>query len=411
MEGFVVLETLHRQTRTDIKAYPLKEEEHLITDFIHKTFPFWKTTSHTYPIPNHLIFKKALPLPQNIFYKCHLIIKALWNLRQTPAYQAHVQKQTQVAHDPHHYAILMCYDFHVTEDDVKLIEVNTNASFGILAGLLSLKRKITPTFLPEYPKVLKDSLLEEIIRFGLKTSAVCIALMDDHPQQQKAYFEFEYYKALFEHWGYKTLICDPAELTWNPLKKVLQYKGQTVDFIYNRCCDFLFENPKNQHLRQAFLSHSTCFSPNPYEYSLLAHKERFIDISKKGFLEKCGLSKNQIQILQKAIPHSFSILDLSKEQIWSERKRLFFKPKKLYGSKGAFRGKSLSKNKLDSIYTLEFMAQEDIRPSVFEGYKYDLRIYTYKSDPHLAIARLYQGQVTNAHTPGGGLAPIHWIDS
>ena len=69
---------------------------------------------------------------------------------------------------------------------------------------------------------------------------------------------------------------------------------------------------------------------------------------------------------------------------------------------------SISRKKFESIYNNSYMVQEYIPPPTFEDYKYDLRIYTYKSEPYLALARLYRGQVTNASTIGGGLASIDW---
>lgn len=399
---------------THVKTFEKESQKNIypLELFIRKEFPFWIETAKTYPIPQQLLFDRSIPLNKKIFYACCDVIKAFWQLRQNTSYQNYIQKQSDDLCDPRNYSILMCYDFHVTGDQIKLIEVNTNAAFGIVSGLLNQKNKsLLPISRqqPTYFDMLKDSIVEEITRFGGNVQQTFIAIMDDDPTQQKAYFEFQYYKTLFEHWGWESIICDPSDLKWNANEGLLEYKGRTVHFVYNRCCDFLFEELKNQHLKQAFLSRAVCFSPNPYEYSLLAYKQRLIDLSQKGFLDQFNLSEEYVQVLKKSIPYSFAILDQTKEQIWSQRKNFFFKPKKLYGSKGVFRGASISKNTFASIYNEDFMVQEYIPPPVFEGYKYDLRIYAYKSDPQLAIARLYQGQVTNAHTPGGGLASIHWI--
>ena len=383
-------------------------------ELIYQKYPFWKHTLKAYPIKKDLLFGQSIPLNSQVFQACHLVIKTLWQLRQNPIYQKYVKEQSQLAYDPQHYSILMCYDFHVTETGVKLIEINTNASFAIIAGLLSHKNKPHKNLLIhncDSHEFLRNAICEEMTRFGLNPKDhLNVAIMDNNPEKQKAYFEFHYYKTLFEHWGWETIICDPSELQWDASQKILKHHlGQKIHFIYNRCCDFLLEKPSHQHLRQAFIFHKACFSPNPYEYSLLAHKQRFIDFSNKSFLKTLNISEDCFQIIQKALPFSFSVLDISKEQLWSQRKMLFFKPKMLYGGKGVFRGSSISKSKFDSIYNEDFMAQEYIPPSTFEDYKYDLRIYTYKSEPYLTAARLYQGQVTNANTDGGGLASINWI--
>jgi hypothetical protein len=42
-----------------------------------------------------------------------------------------------------------------------------------------------------------------------------------------------------------------------------------------------------------------------------------------------------------------------------------------------------------------------------ERRKTDVRLYTYDGRNLLTAARLYQGQVTNLRTPGGGFAPVY----
>ena len=392
----------------------MKNLSHL-ENFIYEKHPFWKKVFKNYPIKSDLLFGQSIPLKQQIFKTCYLVIKAFWELRENKTYQEYIKSNYSINCNPLNYSILMCYDFHITDTGVKLIEVNTNASFAIVAGILSHINKQALPFnlrIKDYDghRFLKKAIEEEITLCKMGLEDINIAIIDDHPENQKTYFEFHYYKALFEHWGYNTIICDPSELEWDLKNKVLKHHlGQTIHFVYNRCCDFLLEEPKNKHLKQAFIHLKTCFSPNPYEYCLLAHKQRLIELSNTSFLKALNLSSDCLQIIKETVPFSSSILDISKEELWSQRKGLFFKPKTLYGGKGVFRGSSISRKKFESIYDKSYMVQEYISPSTFEGYKYDLRIYTYKSEPYLALARLYRGQVTNANTMGGGLASIDWM--
>jgi hypothetical protein len=65
----------------------------------------------------------------------------------------------------------------------------------------------------------------------------------------------------------------------------------------------------------------------------------------------------------------------------------------------------------------DYLAQEYVPPSTLTipveekptEFKYDLRFYAYQDRIQLACARLYQGQMTNSHTPGGGIAAIEWV--
>ena len=392
----------------------MKELSHL-GEFIYEKYPFWRKVLKDYPIKKDLLFDRSVPLNQRIFKLCDLLIKLFWKLRENKVYRKHIMSIYPIDCIPYNYSILMCYDFHVTNAEVKLIEVNTNASFGIVAGILSHINKERLPFqsgTADYDghEFLKKAIEEEISVYNLELKNLNIAIVDDYPEKQKTYFEFHYYKALFEHWGYSSIICDPLELKWDLKDKVLRHlSGQAIHFVYNRCCDFLLEDSKNKHLKQAFTHLKTCFSPNPYEYCLLAHKQRLIDLSNMSFLKLLNLSSSDLEIIKKIVPFSSSILDISKEELWSKRKKFFFKPKTLYGGKGVFKGSSISRKKFESIYNESYMVQEYFPPSTFEDYKYDLRIYTYKSDPYLALARLYRGQVTNANTVGGGIASIKWL--
>ncbi len=383
--------------------------------FISQKYPFWQETFKSYPIEKELFFKNIISLDKQVFKTCHQVIKTFWNLRENLSYQKYVKKQSSINYDPGHYSILMCYDFHIMEeeDKVKLIEINTNASFAMIIGILNQQHQnALPFYLFEYDydghKFFKNAICEEMRRFGINPrDHINIAILDNDPQTQKAYFEFHYYKALFEYWGWTVFICDPSDLKWKSSSHTLHHtSGHRIHFIYNRCCDFLLEKLEHWHLQQAFISGGVCFSPNPYEYSLLADKQRFIDICCGDFLNKINVSREDQRVLREAIPYSISVLSRGKKDLWSERKKWIFKPKSLYGSKGVFRGSSISKNKFESIYNEKFMAQEYIPAPLFEGYKYDLRIYTYKSYPYLVAARVYQGQVTNIHT--GGFALVNF---
>ncbi|MFC6673739.1 hypothetical protein [Marinobacterium aestuariivivens] len=101
--------------------------------------------------------------------------------------------------------------------------------------------------------------------------------------------------------------------------------------------------------------------------------------------------------------------------MWSERRRLFFKPASGYGSKAAYRGDKLTRRVWDQILAGRYVAQTLVMPGerrvdqadAVSPLKFDLRNYAYQGKVQWVAARLYQGQTTNFRTPGGGFAPVY----
>jgi hypothetical protein len=99
------------------------------------------------------------------------------------------------------------------------------------------------------------------------------------------------------------------------------------------------------------------------------------------------------------------------EALWSERRRLFFKPATGYGSKAAYRGDKLTRRVWSEILAGEYVAQALVEPGRRRVgsdvvLKVDVRNYVYDGKVQLLAARLYQGQTTNFRTAGGGFAPV-----
>jgi hypothetical protein len=105
------------------------------------------------------------------------------------------------------------------------------------------------------------------------------------------------------------------------------------------------------------------------------------------------------------------------EELWRERKKLFFKPAAGYGSKAVYRGDRMTKRVWGEIQRGLYVAQEYAAPSErvidVDGApavrKTDLRLYVYDGEILLTAARLYRGQATNFRMPGSGFAPVFVI--
>ena len=281
-----------------------------------------------------------------------------------------------------------------------MIEINTNAAFGALGPFLFKAQGLAPLDENFHQQTLKAMILNEVELFQSgKKNGLHIAIIDENPENQRLYIEFLLFKKVFESYGWSCEILNSLELD--------SAKISEFDFIYNRTTDFYFEKPAHAPLKKAYLEHSVCISPHPYEYFLLADKNRM-----SVFPELQVLTEIKGNLLQ-----TVKINSENQAQIWTDRKHLFFKPSNEYGSKKSFRGATISRKLFEEIATENMVAQEFVPAPVAKfavnasevEFKYDLRFYFYQAEIQFAVARLYQGQVTNAQAENGGFAPVQFI--
>lgn len=366
---------------------------------LHASYP--ALSSETPPldtlISEQLISPFVLELPKSILQKAEQAVADIFNYQKSHAKNS--------AFNPGNHAIAMSYDFHVSESgELKLIEINTNASFLLLSQSLYEAHGLQkPTsFVSEDLK--KDILDEMELCFGVRKPPERIAIIDESPSTQKLYVEFLLYKNLFTSWGWSCEICDFRELKLNESSKELSVGGKKVDFIYNRFTDFEFKMPESQVLKKAFETKAACFSPNPHEYVVSADKERLIELGQTGLFP--FVLKSEI------------LTPENKDHIWEQRKNLFFKPLRSYGSKQSYKGSSISRKLFEELApTRDILAQEYavaterefVTPEGPQSFKFDLRFYAYQNRLETAIARIYQGQVTNTRTPYGGFTCLRFV--
>jgi hypothetical protein len=359
-------------------------------------------------VSENLISPFTIRLQKSVLEEAHASIAALFRLREGAAYQqTYAQELSDLGlKDPGNKSICMSYDFHVdNHGHLKLIEVNTNASFLALGyEMYKSKNMALPVADFSFTEFRQD--IETELRLnGHAGTPKNIAIIDETPDQQRLYIEFLVYRELFAEWG------------WNP--QILDYRAidpVKFDFIYNRYTDFFLNNPESAALKKAFNEKSSCFSPNPHEYLLLADKQRMIDWSVPGQLENWGVSAADLATIRAVVPPCVSLEAANKEEIWSRRKQYFFKPKRAYGSKQSYRGASVSHKVFDEIAGHDFIAQEYVpateqaftTPQGEQSFKFDLRCYAYQGRLQLIVARLYQGQVTNLKTPLGGFGCVEF---
>ncbi|WP_051360746.1 hypothetical protein [Desulfuromonas sp. TF] len=343
------------------------------------------------------------------------VVRTLYRLSRLEAYRQRILPQVPEAarFNPGHDAVMMGYDFHLTPQGPRLIEVNTNAG-GVLLAYLShfpdsaAARSRLPERLVE--KVL-TSFSEEMQ--GLSRGSVkmpeTIAILDEEPEKQYLYQEMVAFVELFEKSGIRATIVDPGGLAADA--GGVAAGGERIDLIYNRHCDFYLDGSEMSGIRAAYLAGNVCLTPNPFTYGLLADKRRLALWSDPEALASFGLDAGEIEVLAGIVPESRLLCDTDAEDIWRQRKDWVFKPVSRFGSRGVLLGRKISRTRFDELPPGETLVQRHVPPSMTdvegdEPMKTDLRLYVYRTHVLGVAARLYHGQVTNLRTAGGGFAPV-----
>lgn len=317
------------------------------------------------------------------------------------------------------------FDFHITPDGPRLIEINTNAGgamlnafaraaqFNCCAGLPGVANEpdaarveagFVAMFLAEWRRSRPDAELRTI------------AIVDDAPEAQYLHPEFLLFQRLFERHGIETHIVDPSQLELSA--GGLTIAGRRMDLVYNRLTDFYLEDPRHAALAHAYEADAVVMTPHPRAHALLANKRTLSLLSDPDFLASVGAAGADVETLTRLIPRTL-LVEGDEKGWWDDRKQWFFKPLAGFGSRGAYRGDKMTRRVFGEVVRGGYVAQELSPPGERhrshearqQVYKVDIRAYVYEAGIQLLAARLYQGQTTNFRTAGGGFAPVFELGS
>ncbi len=323
-------------------------------------------------------------------------------------------------HDPGTRGVFMGYDFHLTIDGPKLIEVNTNAGGAFLNALLckaqsaccaAVEAALSISAACQFESAVLRMFEREWCLQGRTGKPKRIAIVDDRPEEQYLYPEFLLAQAFFAKHGMEAEISDASRVRYE--RRQLTIDGKPIDLVYNRLVDFALAEPSHAALRAGYLEDAAVITPNPKSHALFADKRNMVVLSDQAVLASWGLSADHLSALA-GIPRTVLVTPDKAEQLWNDRRRLFFKPAGGYGSKAVYRGDKVTKSVWTQIIRGGYVAQEFAAPSArmirldgaLQPRKTDVRLYVYDGQILLTAARLYQGQTTNFRTPGGGFAPL-----
>jgi hypothetical protein len=322
--------------------------------------------------------------------------------------------------------VFMGYDFHMSEHGPRLIEINTNAGGALLHAAAARAHRSccapmdrmfsTPAALDKLDQVFIDTFRAEWRTQRGDAPLRAVAIVDDEPASQYLSPEFELARALFEAHGIHAVIADPRELVWEQgaLRHPSLPQGLPVDLVYNRLTDFNLSEARHAALRSAYLEGAAVVTPHPRAHALHADKRNLVTLGDEALLSSWGAPAADLALLRAIVPETRLVAADNSDSLWTQRRRLFFKPADGYGSKAAYRGDKLTRRVWGEILSGHYVAQALVPPSerlVDVGgtptrLKLDIRAYAYAGRIQLLAARTYSGQTTNFRTAGGGFSPV-----
>jgi len=384
--------------------------------------------------------RSVIALERSDFETIRRTVSALFRVAHAEAFQRRADAEPDAGavarHRPSNHAVFMGYDFHLTADGPRLIEINTNAGGALLNGLHTaalcppaqlsclcaellpvdaMRGRLLATFAAEHEAARQGAPgVGSAARPGVPLARVAIA--DERPEAQFLRAEFELFRALFAGAGIEAAVCDVGELE-RPPGGGLRIAGtsQRLDLVYLRDTDWRLAAPRSAALRAAYLGDEVVVTPSPREHHLLAHKGRLAWFSSPEALASLGASAEDAALLAAVVPETRALAALGVDEAWRTRRDWVFKPESAWASRAVYRGDKISRRKLEEIAAAGgFVAQRRVEPgevavATGEGprrMKFDVRAYAYRDEVLLLGARAYQGQVTNFRTPGGGFSAI-----
>lgn len=346
-----------------------------------------------------LASETPMALKRNAFNRMLDFVRLTDRMGSSPEYAARLERLLPpTAHMiPARPAMLMGYDFHLTPEGPKLIEINNNAG-----GLHVRDDQWIPQ--PPIPE-LSGSLTARLLEM-FPPSLRHIAIMDEDIAHQHMYPEMVAYAELLRADGRRAWLVTPEQIEGRD--DGLWVEGQRLDAIYNRHTDFYLESTAMAHIRRAFLLGMVDLNPFPRSYALLGEKTRMADWWRPGWLE-AWLDTASVALIQAVVPETHLLHEMDADQIWRDRRHWVFKPAARHGGKGVVVGKSVSRTRFGKMGE-DTVIQRFIPPSVVDvggrDMKFDVRLYTYGAELIAVSGRVWRGQVTNFQAEGSGWVGI-----
>ena len=304
------------------------------------------------------------------------------------------------------------FDFHLTSDGPKLIEINANAGGAFYGALIDDRRwqagdaQAWP--LARWSHIFVRHLRHEWSLTGRGPLRV-VAIVDDAPDEQFLRLELRLAARMLREAGITALIADPRALTYRDGR--LWHGPTAIDLVYNRLTSFALDRDADRPLREALMDGAVVVAPDPRNHALLGCKQNLTRLSDDAFLRAAGTSVHTRDALRRSVPRTVALTPDNTHSLWAGRAAFYFKPAAGFGSRAVYDGAKLTaKTWARIVLDGTYVAQARIEPPRVDvdgaAMRFDVRTFAHGRKPFMRLARVYRGQTTNFRTPGGGFAPV-----
>ena len=233
-------------------------------------------------------------LSAELLAQMHSTVRAIESVARLPMYREYIAAQSPAIaqHESGPLGVFMGYDFHLSANGPRLIEINTNAGGAFLNAALANAQRACCIEMETCMDLNDDNdkfdwafwnmFLNEWHLQGRAGSPTRVAIVDEQPEEQYLYPEFQLARDFFERHAVEAVIVDAAALEYDGTR--LLASGKPVDMVYNRLVDFVLDNPAHAALRQAYLDDAVVLTPHPGVHALFADKRNLIVLSDRDLL-------------------------------------------------------------------------------------------------------------------------------
>ncbi len=329
--------------------------------------------------------------------------RTIYRLKENPAYLLkladHLPEAAHIESDwP---SVLMGFDFHISPDGPKLIEINNNAG-GLYIG--------QGQWLPQSEIKDMHGTLEQRLVAMFPEDWQSIVILDEDIVQQYMYPEMCAYAELLRRQGRHVFLLAPEDVQLRG--DGLYGMDERLDAIYNRHTDFYLQTEALADIRRAYERRQIILNPHPRSYALIGDKTRMVDWWKTGLLEEC-VSEEAAGFIRRITPETRRLADMDADQVWQERKGWVFKPAARHGGKGVVLGRAMSRKRYASLNISDTIVQRMVPASEVEiegqSMKLDIRLFMHGEDLIALAGRVWRGQVTNFREPGSGWVSLKLV--